>query len=76
MKKLRKYINKYFFKFLTLGCVLFVIYQNQEHHAEQMEAIEPLRQQLDSVCEHVNFVDGSHFNWCGFIPNKKYVAYK
>ena len=76
MKQLRKYINKYFFKFLTLSCVLFVIYQNQEHHAEQMEAIEPLKRQIDSVVNHINFIDSSHFDWCGFEPNGKYTAYK
>ena len=76
MKQLRKYINKYFFKFLTLGSVIFLIYQGQVNHAEQMEVIEPLRQQIDSICEHVNFVDSSHFDWCGFEPNGKYTAYK
>ena len=76
MKKLRKYINKYFFKFLTLGSILFLIYQGQEHHAEQMEAIEPLKQKVDSVVNHINFMDSSHFDWCGFEPNGKYTAYK
>lgn len=56
--------------------MIFLIYQGQEHHAEQMEAIGPIRQQLDSVCEHVSFVDSSHFDWCGFEPNGKYTAYK
>ena len=76
MKMLRKYINKYFFKFLTLGAVIFLIYQGQVNHAEQMEAIEPLKRQVDSMVNHINFIDSSHFNWCGFEPNGKYVAYK
>ena len=76
MKQLRKYINKYFFKFLTLSAVIFLIYQGQVYHAEQMKAIEPLKQKVDSMVNHINFIDSSHFNWCGFEPNGKYTAYK
>lgn len=74
--KTRKFVNKYCFTFLTLGCILYIVYLNQYHHSEEMKAIKPLIQKLDSIVNHINFMDSSHFDWCGFEPNGKYTAYK
>lgn len=70
----------------TTGDIYFIIvlviglFFCQKHdmilmNKNEMQIIKPIANQIDSIADHVQFVDSSHFDWCGFVPNKKYQAF-